>query len=417
MGFLDSIGTLLGGFNDVKQIDSDGFDFREKRRQAELQRQQQQEQWQQENQDYSVKAGAEAAVGGMDEQDLGSMLPAQLGNEQRKAAIARMIGQSAQAKSSLAQNDAYSKSLLQSGKEAASMEREKYKGELRQKLMQEAEAIRQNQQMSPREKKTALMRIEAQSALFEQAEGGRNHRAQLGTVRPMLDESGRTTGEWYNTRPGAGGQVQIVQGPAGKRTSPPPATFVENQNQGVADEATIDFVKNILKDELIGPAAYAQYLAQTKIPGVEEPSSEQSTLYAASARLRNAGIRAITGAQMSEHEVPRLSLELPQPWDKPTVFRAKLALLEARVNILNQVRSGTMDQQEAIQRINMLAPEDFSGGGGAPPRAPRPPAGGGQPQPPVDDKYKVGDTVNTPAGRVRFKGGDWRKKANWEPVR
>ena len=44
MRFLDSIGTVLGGFNDVKQIDSDGFDFREKRRQADLARQQQQEQ-------------------------------------------------------------------------------------------------------------------------------------------------------------------------------------------------------------------------------------------------------------------------------------------------------------------------------------------------------------------------------------
>ena len=49
MGFLDSIGTVLGGFNDVRQIDKDGFDFREKRRQAEMDRQQQQQDWEQQN--------------------------------------------------------------------------------------------------------------------------------------------------------------------------------------------------------------------------------------------------------------------------------------------------------------------------------------------------------------------------------
>ena len=35
MGFLDGLTTLLGGFSDVKQIDEEGFDFREKRKAAQ----------------------------------------------------------------------------------------------------------------------------------------------------------------------------------------------------------------------------------------------------------------------------------------------------------------------------------------------------------------------------------------------
>jgi len=151
MGFLDSIGTLLGGFNDVKQIDKDGFDFREKRRQDELARQQEQQRWQQANQDYDVKAGAEAAVGGMSENDLGSTLPAQLSNEQRKAAIARMIGQSAQSKSALEGQRAYTAETLQRVKGQNALDVAGVRTKAAEEVVRLREKLRAGQQLSPRE--------------------------------------------------------------------------------------------------------------------------------------------------------------------------------------------------------------------------------------------------------------------------
>lgn len=107
MGFMDAIGQVLGGFNAVKQIDTDGFDFREKRAAAQAARDQAAQQYEQQNEDYLAKSGSEAAIGGMPEQELGGMLPADLDPIRRKAAIARMVGQSAQAKSSLEDQKTY----------------------------------------------------------------------------------------------------------------------------------------------------------------------------------------------------------------------------------------------------------------------------------------------------------------------
>lgn len=202
MGFMDGLLDVLSGPMAVKQIDQHGFDFREKRAQDEAARQQQRQQWDQANQDYTVKAMAEASLGGMEEGDLQDLQLARgldenaraAGTEQgpgptpdlsamrRRASIndlltARARGQSAQSKSSLAGQKAQTDYYLQSGKDAAAMEREKYKGELRQSLLAQAEEIRANQQMSPREKEAALIKINSQMQLFDRAEAGRNFRA------------------------------------------------------------------------------------------------------------------------------------------------------------------------------------------------------------------------------------------------
>jgi hypothetical protein len=128
MGFLDSIGTLLGGFNDVKQIDTDGFDFREKRRQEEIRRQQQQQEWEQQNTQFGnqqedravnqvadVLAGSEGA-----EPDVNPLLA---GIEQSKRAfmLDRARGVSKERKSSLArqkaESDFYLRSMTEGGQD------------------------------------------------------------------------------------------------------------------------------------------------------------------------------------------------------------------------------------------------------------------------------------------------------------
>jgi len=130
MGFLDSIGTVLGGFNDVKQIDSDGFDFREKRRQADLARQQQQEQWQQENtqfgnqqEDRSVNQVADVLAGAPNgqEPDVSPLLSG-IDQSRRAFMLDRARGVSKERKSALArqkaESDAYLRSMTESGQDS-----------------------------------------------------------------------------------------------------------------------------------------------------------------------------------------------------------------------------------------------------------------------------------------------------------
>ena len=114
MGFLDSIGTLLGGFNDVKQIDSTGFDFREKRRQEELARQQQQQEWEQSNAEFQ-RQQEEADIAGLAEASLApgatpesvdAGLKPNVQGARRKFMLDRATGRSAQSKSSLASQKA-----------------------------------------------------------------------------------------------------------------------------------------------------------------------------------------------------------------------------------------------------------------------------------------------------------------------
>ena len=209
MGFLQSIGTLLGGFNDVKQIDKDGFDFREQRRQADLARQQQQQEWEQQNQDYSVKAGAEAAVGGMEEQDLAATLPMGLSQAEKKARIARIIGQSAQSKSNLedikTNRDLARQELLGSQR----IHQIELTAQEAQAVARTRAALAANQKPSPRDEYIAgeaMKRVNTQQAganTRAQSFGGLTGRGGRPQLRLVSDGQGGTEYRWIS--PGESG--------------------------------------------------------------------------------------------------------------------------------------------------------------------------------------------------------------------
>jgi len=268
-GFLQSIGTLLGGFNDVKQIDKDGFDFREKRRQAELQRQQQQQEWEQQNQDYSVKAGAEAAVGGMSEGDLGSTLPAQLSNDQRKAAIARMIGQSAQAKSSLEDQKTY-RDLTRQGMQGDQREKEiGLRGEEAQALARVRAALAAGQEPSPRDKyiaSEAMKRVNTQQAganTRAQNFGGLTGRGGRPQLRLVSDGQGGTEYRW------------ISPGESGIAGAP---TATQRETAGMAQnvEEVLGKMEEIAPDVTHGPiAGRISEAVQSQYPSGKEADFDQ----------------------------------------------------------------------------------------------------------------------------------------------
>jgi hypothetical protein len=117
MGFLDGLLTTLGGFSDVKQIDKEGFDFREKRKSAQEARDELTRTYAQKAEDDATKALAEASIGAPEGTDISSLIPSQVADAQTRARIAaRVPGAAAQTKSALAQTKAYTDTILQNVK-------------------------------------------------------------------------------------------------------------------------------------------------------------------------------------------------------------------------------------------------------------------------------------------------------------
>jgi hypothetical protein len=88
---------------------------------------------------------------------------------------------------------------------------------------------------------------------------------------------------------------------------------------------------------MIGPAAGRAYTLGQSIPGVRV-NPEFATFSAESSTLKNAVIKAITGAQMSEPEAKRIMQQIPLETDKPEVWipkakatRDNLAFLRSRL--------------------------------------------------------------------------------------
>jgi len=106
-GFLSGIGELLGGFSAKKQIDEEGFDWREKRRAANFERNRMEELAGQADEDRAVNIGRDILLGqeeGAPEPDLTSLIP---GQTNRALTMGRIRGAVAQSKPALQSQNLY----------------------------------------------------------------------------------------------------------------------------------------------------------------------------------------------------------------------------------------------------------------------------------------------------------------------
>src|SRR5512142_283532 len=117
MGFLDSIGTLLGGFHDLQMADKYGQDWRAQKDASDFALQQKQAEEARAVRDEQVKYEqqvaqglANASVGG--QTDLESLIPTDVSAARRKFLLAQAPGLAAQAKSNLAQQKLASDLML-----------------------------------------------------------------------------------------------------------------------------------------------------------------------------------------------------------------------------------------------------------------------------------------------------------------
>jgi hypothetical protein len=427
MGFADGLRELLGGFNAVRRIDQDGFDWREKDKAAQFARDRAMQVAGQQDEDRAVGQVTDAlsAQDFDQEPDLAAVQPLLQGiaQERQKAFLATALGRRKQQKDYLEMLRGNNASTLQGLKGEQATELQGLRGEQAQELARLKAKLATERTLSPAEQARMDMlerQAAARAAQFDRAEAGRNSRFERGgSVRFALNPDG-TYGMGYSSRLSPSGEPQTFEVPEALRglRQTVPATQIEAGNVGVAQEGGLETIKALFNPDWVGPIAGGiGYEALTKIPGVPAPDDKRVRLTTATAGLRNDVIKARTGAQMSEAEVPRLSEEIPLMTDKPEVFQAKLQLTDARVQVLNAVRDGRLSKQEAIRIINQstldgaapqIPPRRASGlrGRGRRRRSPPPtPQGGGQHGPPVKRK-------RMPDGSTMFRdaqGNTWQE--------
>jgi hypothetical protein len=178
-GFLGGLGSLLGGFNTARRIDEEGFDFREAEQARQFARDRAEEEARQADENRGIGLTSEYLLGGgqPDDEFAQQAFGPEVDEAKRRFYTGAALGRGAQARSSLKQQDIFGKSLLSSQRAGQQQAIEEFKAGKREELLQAEEEIRANQQMSPREKEAALLRIQAQKELFQAAEAGRTARA------------------------------------------------------------------------------------------------------------------------------------------------------------------------------------------------------------------------------------------------
>lgn len=145
-----------------------------------------------------------------------------------------------------------------------------------------------------------------------------------------------------------------------------PASIVDRV---AGSEAALDILTNLRKQfrsDYVGPASGRVNLLMQKIPGLST-DPDFARFGADTSTLRNAVVKAITGAQMSEPEAKRIMGQIPVETDKPEVWQAKADATEVNIrNMVNKIaqltgnpRIGRMSVDDADTDLDMIADPDW----------------------------------------------------------
>ena len=349
MGFLDGLTTLLGGFSDVKQIDKEGFDFREKRIAQQQARDQAREDW-------ATRAATEASLGTDDEAEVASVIPSDVN---RARVLARTRGAGLQSKSSLAAQKAYDDAALQGVRGAQRLEQIAATGDEAQELAR-IRADLASKTLTPFQRQSLELRekdLARRAALG--AAGGRARYDKVAGVDPSTGAAGT----WYINR-----DTQTREFiPA----APTAATRGKEESKGAAMQAF---------DELMG--IYDAFGGQPD-DGIEaralgmKRSVQGMSGYNPEVQVYRGGVRGFVPLMaralghvgvLTELDVERTEALFPGPGD------TKAEALKKR-QILTEIMTGRRPPPFQIQTDDGAAPV----GGTRVPRPPAPPVPGGRP--------------------------------------
>jgi hypothetical protein len=164
------------------------------------------------------------------------------------------------------------------------------------------------------------------------------------------------------------GHLKVSQDEAAKKALPEvaklPAAIAEKVAGIEQSLSVLQDLERLKKDDWLGPIAGRVTQARIDVPGMAV-APDLARFAAQTSTLKNAVVKAITGAQMSEPEAKRIMQQIPGLTDKPEVWterlnttRENLTLLRRRMLELSGVSSGTAPTTTAAP-----TPATPSGGG------------------------------------------------------
>lgn len=112
----------------------------------------------------------------------------------------------------------------------------------------------------------------------------------------------------------------------------------------------IQSLKFRYKPDYVGPVAARAYAIQEKTPFLPV-DRDRSEFVAENTTLKNAVIKLITGAQMSEPEAKRIMEQIPAPEDRPEVWEAKYKSSARNAEIMSQVVKGSLGINDARKML------------------------------------------------------------------
>lgn len=159
-------------------------------------------------------------------------------------------------------------------------------------------------------------------------QGTDEHGNPMTTVLPRNEAMGKT----FKGRTSSGERLRVKDADA---------ALASAQNLG-----------QLYNQDWVGPVAGRAYSLQEKIPGVEVDPL-RSEFVAQNTALKNATIKFITGAQMSEPEARRIMKQVPDVTDKPLVWEAKYKATLNNMEILRRIMSGDISQKEGLDAMGL----------------------------------------------------------------
>lgn len=125
--------------------------------------------------------------------------------------------------------------------------------------------------------------------------------------------------------------------------APLPSPVIQQEIGNEVSEGQLDQLEKMFPkvQNKIGPVAGRANTFGQKVPGLPV-DTDYANFEASSSAFRNAVIKAITGAQMSEVEANRIRQQIPEVTDKPEVWKAKAA--QTRINL--QMLKGVLGKKQ-----------------------------------------------------------------------
>jgi hypothetical protein len=408
MGFADGLRELLGGFNAVRRIDQDGFDWREKDAAAQFERDRARQLAGQQDEDRAAGQLTDylSAQDLNKEPDLSGAEPLLRGidAERRKALVGTAIGRRRQAKDAIAERKAQSDVYLQALRNRGGVDRV-------MTAAAAAEPAREDTQKHQEEMQAR--RLEA-AALIAAARGGKEYRPY-----PIQLPDG-TMGYWDPNNPS--GAVVPMNGPDGS----PIRKFDPNREkslQGLSSAMTLyddlatkgGALSDVSAEDyggFGGLVAKAQGMKQRGAAALGlDPQAEQFTKESRGFVPMLARAAGHSGV-LTELDVSRTEGLLPQIGDSVEVRKAKdTAMRKVMKAVYDAASNPAQARVDLLQKlINDEVAAVSSGAPSAPatpqPGSPQPtPQGGGQHGPPVKRK-------RMPDGSTMFRdaqGNTWQE--------